>query len=159
MQVQLRIKSVLAREVESALFVSTEELNLDSVANVANVFNLFCALVVKLGDVNHTFLLGSELNERTDRDDSCNNTFVDCAYFGLEDDTFDYLLSSLDGSLFDTGNEYGTVVFDVNLSTCFSYIFLLRYIYIFKDKILKFIIAIRIPERSYFLYWTITSSK
>jgi len=114
------LNSVLFGEVHSALLVNAEELDLDNVAFADNVLNLLNAEVFELGDVNHTFLTGSKFNESSDRNDLCNLTLVDSADLGLEYDALDDLLSSESAVAVDRGDEYATVVLDIDLSAGIS---------------------------------------
>ena len=68
--------------------------------------------------MNHAFLLRSKFNERANRNDSGDNTFVNLTYNRLKDYRFNHCTSSFKRSLVHAGNEYGAVLFDIDLSAC-----------------------------------------
>ena len=89
------LQSVLAGEVCTALLVEAHELDPSHVAQVQNVFDLFHAAVLQLGDVNHAVVAGSDLNECADGQDADNLAVVQLANLGNEADVVDDLLGSV----------------------------------------------------------------
>ena len=110
----------LSGEVVSTLFVNAEELNGEHIAFLNDVFNLFNELVGKILDVAQTFLAGSELNERADRDDTGYLAGVNCAFFGLEADRIDHCLCGKTAVAINSGDIDRAIVLDVDLRASVS---------------------------------------
>ena len=62
-------KCIAAGEVDSALFIVAEELDSHSVADLADILDLFHAAVIELGYMNKSLLVRCYLDECADRDD------------------------------------------------------------------------------------------
>ena len=80
-----------------------------------DVLDAFGALILQLGDVNHPFLAGSVLDERTDRNDPGDRRVVGLADHRLEHDRLDDRLRTVDALLLDGGDIDRTVVLDIDL--------------------------------------------
>ena len=117
MNVLRRSLSVLNGKIKSALLVGTEELDANLVTDGNHVLDLLGTGGGELRDVDHTLLTGSELNERTDRDDTGNNTNVGSACNRLEGDGLDDLLGLLGGTGDHGRDEHETVIVDIDLGT------------------------------------------
>ena len=106
-------------EVESALIVDGKYFNDDLVTDRDNIFYLFNALDVEVADVYHAFFAGSDFNKSTEAHESCDNTLVNSTDFGIVCDGVDDIKCLLGIVEIGGGNEYGTVVFDVDLDVAF----------------------------------------
>ena len=108
---------ILHGKIKTPLLISTKELNANLVTDGNHVLDLLGTGGGELRDVDHTLLTGSELNERTDRDDTGNNTNVGGACNGLEGNGLDDLLGLLGGTGDHGRDEHKTVIVDVDLGT------------------------------------------
>ena len=78
-----RSQCVFAGKIYSTLIINFDKLNGDGVAYVYNVFYLFYALFVELGDVNEAFFTGCVFYEATEGHDTGYFTGEYRAYLGI----------------------------------------------------------------------------
>ena len=107
-------KCIAAGEVDSALFIVAEELDSHSVADLADILDLFHAAVIELGYMNKSLLVRCYLDECADRDNPRYLTGIDSAYLRLKDYALDDLLCLERAVAVDCCNEYGAVIAPVS---------------------------------------------
>ena len=109
-------KSVSAGEVESALVVYLANLDYDLVADSNDILNTVNVLDIKMADVYKTLFAGSDLNECAEVHQAGNNTLVDSADLGIVRDGLNHIESALRIVNVDSGDEDGSVLFNVDLA-------------------------------------------
>lgn len=109
-------KSVSAGEVESALVVYLANLDYDLVADSNDILNTVNVLDIKVADVDKTLFAGSDLNECAEVHQAGNNTLVDSADLGIVRDGLNHIESTLRIVNVDSGDEDGSVLFNVDLA-------------------------------------------
>ena len=109
--------NVLHGEAHSAHLVLAEADNGNLVAQSQDIFHAVDALFCDLGDVNHAFLAGCELNECAELLDADNLALEDLSSLELGGDDLDHLDGFIHHFLISTAYGNAAVICDIDLYT------------------------------------------
>lgn len=109
-------KSIAAREVQPALVILRQHLNDNLVADMNCVLDLLGPLNIKLADVDHALLAGSNFDECAEAHQAGNDALVDSADLGIVGNSLDDGYRSLCVVDIGGGNKDVAVLLNVDLA-------------------------------------------